>query len=106
MKTLRLQPLYAGSPHVYDNERNVVCIENDSQSAYVVPIADRIVDKIACYVESGDSVEKGQKIGMIRRGSQVDLYLPGAKLSDVSGLKVGMKTCGGETIIVARQGGC
>jgi phosphatidylserine decarboxylase len=96
----RVQPMYADSPHVYENERNVVCIESGSQTAYVVQIADQIVNRIECYVGNDESLEKGQKIGMIRAGSQVDLYLPGAKLSEITGIKVGMKTCAGETAIV------
>ena len=95
-----LQPLYSKSPHVYVNERNIVHIAGDQRDAFVVQIADQQVNKIDCYVAVGSSVEVGEKIGMIRRGSQVDLFLPGVHPDDLLGLRIGQKVTEGETVLL------
>jgi phosphatidylserine decarboxylase len=64
----------------------------------IVQIADRYVRHCDCYVAAGESVSAGQKIGMIRMGSQCDLYVP-----DRAGVTLdcrpGMRVRAGETII-------
>ena len=55
---MRMSSRKGESPHVYENERNVVCIEYENQSAYVVQIADQIVSAIECYVELGDAAAR------------------------------------------------
>ena len=60
-----------------ENERNAVWIQTDQGDDIVsVQIAGLIARRILCYVDSGDSVETGQRYGFIRFGSRVDLYLP------------------------------
>ena len=76
----RIQPMYARSPHIVANERNIVHIAGQNQDAHIVQIADQQVNRIDCYVRPGDRVVAGQKIGMISRGSQVDLFLPASFL--------------------------
>jgi len=58
-----------------ENERNVIYIKGKIP-VYVIQIADSVVNKVVCWIKSGDKVVRGQKIGMIRMGSQVDLILP------------------------------
>ncbi len=98
----RIQPMYARSPHIVANERNIVHISGRDRDAYVVQIADQQVNKIDCYVKPGDEVRAGQKLGMIRRGSQVDLFLPGIVSSDLPGLAVGDKVQAGATTLLSR----
>lgn len=98
----RIQPMYARSPHIVANERNVVHIEGRDRDAYVVQIADQQVNKIDCYVAPGDEVRAGEKIGMIRRGSQVDLFVPGLAASDLPGLAVGDKVQAGASTLLNR----
>ena len=95
----RLDRRYANSPHVYTNERNVVRIEGENITAFVVQIADQQVNKIDCYPSQGDSVEIGEKIGMIRWGSQVDLFVPDLSPADVV-VGVGDKLRAGATTLV------
>lgn len=95
----RLDRRYANSPHVYTNERNVIRIDGDGLTAFVVQIADQQVDKIDCYVTEGDQVESGEKVGMIRWGSQVDLFVPDATPDDFV-VSVGDKLKAGETAVV------
>lgn len=61
---------------VFDNERATIVIENQDLSVAVVQIASRLVRQIASYVKLGDQVLLGQRIGVIRLGSQVDLVVP------------------------------
>lgn len=82
-----------------ENERNVVIIEHPSGfRVIVVQIASFTVRRIDCYVKEGDFVEIGDRIGMVKLGSQVDLIIPSQ-----SGLKIlkqlGDKVRAGETII-------
>lgn len=96
----RVQPMYAKSPHIHDNERNVIRISGDDLDAYVVQIADQQVNRIDCYVKAGDTVSAGDKIGMIRRGSQVDLFLTELEPSQLSGVVVGKRLAAGESVLL------
>ena len=90
---------YANSPHVYTNERNVVRIDGEELTAFVVQIADQQVNRIDCYVGEGDAVEMGEQIGMIRWGSQVDVFVPNLT-PDEFVVSVGDKLHAGETVLV------
>lgn len=66
-----------GQPEmVFENERATTLIAGSRLEVAVVQIASRLVRQIAGYVGEGDEVELGQRIGVIRLGSQVDLVLP------------------------------
>lgn len=60
----------------FENERNTIVIKNDHISVGVVQIASKRVRRIDSYVNKGDLVKKGDWLGMIRFGSQVDLIIP------------------------------
>ncbi len=62
----------------------------------IVQVAGLIARRIICWAEKGDQVKTGQRYGLIRFGSRVDLYLPVD--SDVV-VKTGEKVKAGETII-------
>ncbi len=79
-----------------DNERNGVVIENASgQSIAVVQIAGLIARRILCFVSEGARLGVGERYGLIRFGSRVDVYLPEGKQALVS---VGQRAIGGETV--------
>jgi phosphatidylserine decarboxylase len=60
-----------------DNERNAfVIVTGSGQRLAVIQIAGLIARRIVCFAREGDSLGAGQRIGMIRFGSRVDLYLP------------------------------
>ena len=60
-----------------DNERNVVCLRDaHGQDWTFVQIAGLVARRIVCWVENGDAVTRGQRMGLIKFGSRVDLYLP------------------------------
>lgn len=63
-----------------DNERNALVISTPSGPVGVVQIAGLIARRIVCFVSEGQSVVAGERIGLIRFGSRLDVYLPeGAK---------------------------
>jgi phosphatidylserine decarboxylase len=65
---------------VLRNERVTTVIDEGRFKVAVVQIASRLVRRIDSYLYQGQAVEKGQRIGMIKFGSQVDLVIP--KLRD------------------------
>jgi phosphatidylserine decarboxylase len=60
---------------VVQNERNLIIIENEHFKLGIVQIASRLVRKIIPYIQEGQEIQKGTRIGVIRFGSQVDLVL-------------------------------
>jgi phosphatidylserine decarboxylase len=68
---------------VFQNERALIAIENEQLRLGIVMIASRLVRKIITYVQEDQEIQIGDRIGVIRFGSQVDLILP-----DVSSLQV------------------
>jgi phosphatidylserine decarboxylase len=59
------------------NEQNALLLRNnEGQEIGIVQVAGLIARRIVCWVRSGDSVKRGERFGMIRFGSRVDLFLP------------------------------
>lgn len=84
------------------NERATTVIDADGLEVVVVQIASRLVRRIVSYVEGGQQVSAGQRIGAIRFGSQVDVVLP-----DLPGIQlqvdVGDRVTAGVTVLATRQ---
>ena len=80
-----------------ENERRGIVIDTggDSEIA-MVQIAGLIARRIVTFVNEGDSVGVGQRVGLIRFGSRVDLYLPPGHGTLVA---VGQRAIGGETVM-------
>jgi phosphatidylserine decarboxylase len=94
-----MDPDAGDEAYVRENARNTVVI-NGEIPAVVVQIADRYVDQIDCFVEEGESVQKGERLGMIRMGSQCDLYIPSScRLSD--SCRPGARVTAGETVLAS-----
>ena len=79
-----------------DNERNALVIAAGSGRVGVVQIAGLIARRIVCWVKEGQEISAGERIGMIRFGSRVDVYLPAGTVPLVS---VGQTSLAGETVI-------
>jgi phosphatidylserine decarboxylase len=80
--TVRLHRHFAGSfgslrrpEMVFANERATTVIDGHRTQIAVVQIASRLVRQIVTHVHEGQAVEAGQRIGVIRFGSQVDVVL-------------------------------
>jgi len=79
-----------------DNEQNLILINNGRMHIFVKQIAGLIARRIVCWPKKGDHYESGQRYGLIRFGSRVDILLPeNTKLSVACGDKVS----GGKSII-------
>jgi phosphatidylserine decarboxylase len=79
-----------------DNERNSIVIEGSAGRFGVVQIAGLIARRIVCFTQEGAHVSAGERIGLIRFGSRVDVYLP-PKAQIVVGLE--SRAVAGETVI-------
>ena len=80
-----------------DNERNEIMIRTeDGRSLWIVQIAGLIARRIICWVNVGNIVKKGERIGLIRFGSRVDVYLP---LDSRISVKLRDKVKAGETVL-------
>jgi phosphatidylserine decarboxylase len=80
-----------------DNERRSIVIATPSNGDIaVVQIAGLIARRIVTFVKEGDTVGTGERFGLIRFGSRVDIYLPPGHGCLVA---VGQRAVGGETII-------
>jgi phosphatidylserine decarboxylase len=79
------------------NERNAVTlVDKQGRRFGVVQIAGVVARRIVCKTKEGDWLERGQRFGLIRFGSRVDLYLPDGTRVEVA---EGQRVTGGETII-------
>ncbi|HEY5225348.1 MAG TPA: phosphatidylserine decarboxylase [Methylovirgula sp.] len=79
-----------------DNERNCFVIEAGNGRYGVVQIAGLVARRIVCFVAVGDRVGVGDRIGLIRFGSRVDVYLPEGARALVG---PGARAIAGETTI-------
>lgn len=79
------------------NERNILVMENDKkESIVVVQIAGLIARRILSFVRESEKLILGQRFGLIRFGSRVDVYLP---LKYETSLTKGDKVKAGESIL-------
>ena len=83
-----------------ENERNYVNMINSMGDELVlVQIAGMIARRIVCEIKENDETKQGDRFGMIRFGSRVDLYFENYKLM----VQLNQKTIGGETIIAKKK---
>jgi phosphatidylserine decarboxylase len=78
------------------NERTEIGIERNGQKILMKQIVGSIARRIVCPLKVGDQVKKGEKFGMIKFGSRMDIILPRDASLQVT---VGQKVVGGETIL-------
>jgi phosphatidylserine decarboxylase len=79
-----------------DNERNSLVIMTGGTRVAVVQIAGLVARRIVCFVRAGQSVGVGERFGMIRFGSRLDVYLPEGVAPLVA---VGQTAIAGETVL-------
>ena len=83
-----------------ENERNYIKMTNtNGDELILVQIAGLIARRIVCEIKENDETKQGNKFGMIRFGSRVDLYFNNYQLM----VKINQKTIAGETIIARKK---
>ena len=82
-----------------ENERNYYKIKSSKsgEEIIIVQIAGLIARRIVCEVEQGQTLKKGERIGMIRFGSRVDVYFHNKKIL----AKIGQNVIAGESLIAS-----
>ena len=83
-----------------ENERNYYKIKcnKSGEEIIVVQIAGLIARRIVCEVEQGQNLKQGERIGMIRFGSRVDIYFKNKKVL----AKLGQNVVAGESLIASK----
>jgi phosphatidylserine decarboxylase len=79
-----------------ENEQNELGLENESIKLIVKQIAGTVARRIICRIKEGDQVRIGERFGMIKFGSRVEIFLPG-KVKVL--VKLNQKVRAGENII-------
>ncbi len=80
-----------------DNERQHILVEgSDGVRIGFTQIAGLVARRILTFVRQGDMVEAGQRVGLIRFGSRVDVYLPAGTAPKVL---LGQRAIAGETVL-------
>ena len=83
-----------------DNERNYLLLKNSyGEEIILVQIAGMIARRIVCDVKEGDAVNQGERFGIIRFGSKVDLYFENYNLLVCKG----QNTVAGETLLAIKK---
>ena len=83
-----------------ENERNyykILC-DKTGEEIIIVQIAGLIARRIVCEVEQGQSLKQGERLGMIRFGSRVDLYFKNKRIL----AKIGQNVVAGESLIACK----
>ena len=82
-----------------ENERNYFKIKSkkNNEEIIIVQIAGLIARRIVCEVEQGQDLKQGDRIGMIRFGSRVDIYFKNKKVL----AKIGQNVVAGESLIAS-----
>lgn len=80
------------------NERQTLVIDNGEFQIGLVQIASRLVRRIVAYVSPNQEIQRGQRVGMIKFGSQVDLFVPVRVVPELE-VTEGQRLTAGETIV-------
>lgn len=80
------------------NERVITAIDTKIGNIKIIQIAGTLARRILPYIKKEDKLKKGERIGIIRFGSRVDVYLPTKKIKTIH-VKVGDMVKAGETTL-------
>ncbi len=85
----------------YVNERNHLIISTEQGTLELTQIAGVLTRRIVSYISEGSQIKRGERIGMIRFGSRVDVIIPASYVFTVG---INDKVKAGETIIAMKTG--
>jgi phosphatidylserine decarboxylase len=93
-------PAYKESAN--DNELNEIWVDHAGRPVVFRQVVGILARRIVCRVREGDHLERGQRIGLMKFGSRMDVFLPiDAELR----VGVGQHVVGGETILASLEAG-
>jgi phosphatidylserine decarboxylase len=81
---------------VAENERTEITIASKFGDVSFSQVAGILARRIVCRIKEGDQVTRGERMGLIRFGSRIDMFLPQSVTIDV---KLGDRVVGGESVI-------
>ena len=84
------------------NEQNVVTVRGEGIEVTFKQIAGLLARRIVFNLHEGETVERGQRVGLIKFGSRVDVVIPAEAALRV---KVGERVKGGASVLAAMPGG-
>ncbi|MGB9711714.1 MAG: phosphatidylserine decarboxylase family protein [Dissulfurimicrobium sp.] len=86
---------------VVENERNALLLASDEGfECTVVQVAGLVARRIVCWAEEGDCLKMGERFGLIRFGSRLDVYLP----KDIPVLvRKGQRVLAGQTVLALKK---
>jgi phosphatidylserine decarboxylase len=84
-----------------DNELNEIWIDHNGRTVVVRQVVGILARRIVCRVNEGDVLERGERIGLMKFGSRMDVFLPTDAELLVS---VGQRVVAGETVIATLRG--
>ena len=79
-----------------DNELNEVWIDHGGRPVVFRQVVGILARRIVCRVEEGQVLERGERVGLMRFGSRMDVFLPDDAILQVG---VGDRVIGGETVL-------
>ena len=85
-----------------ENERNGLVIDSPNGVIATVQIAGLVARRIVCWAQAGGNIAVGERFGLIRFGSRVDVFLP---LTATPHVAVGQTAVAGETVLAQFGGG-
>ena len=97
----RFLPAYNANSN--DNELNEIWITSGGKTIVVRQVVGILARRIVCRVNEGDILERGQRIGLMKFGSRMDVFLPTS--ADIC-VDVGGHVVGGETVLAVLEGSC
>ncbi len=93
---------FANSDKSVENERLCIHLKSDSnEDVIVIQYAGFLARRIVSYISVNSNLKRGQRIGIIKFGSRVDIYVPENYHTN---LKAGDSVVAGETILYEREG--
>jgi phosphatidylserine decarboxylase len=89
-----------GAISAEENEQNVVTVQGDSGTVVFKQIAGLLARRIVCYKKPGDQVARGERVGLIKFGSRVEVLFPADADTKV---RVGDQVAGGSSVLAVSQ---
>jgi phosphatidylserine decarboxylase len=86
-----------------DNELNEIWMNTNGHQIVVRQVVGVLARRIVCRVDEGQALERGERIGLMKFGSRMDVFLP--ETADIC-VRVGQHVVAGETVIAKLEGSC